>query len=1136
MADFSLSADIKANAGQFVSELKKGETSLGNFGNIIDKVLGPKGKLITAIAAATAAAVKFGQQMNASMSEIAKGTGKTGEELYKLRENVHDALVNGVARSAQEVGKMIADLNTRFGVTGDELVKLTKEFDAFSKVTGVSTEEAIGATADVMAKWNIDISDTNNLLDQLTKASQDSGAGVNELLSGLKQGQAVFSQFGMSATDTIAFMGSLKQNGIEASSALVAMRTALAKFSSEGKEASEAFKEVSEKIKNAKTQTEALAIATDTFGTKNGAEMVKILQSGATSADAFKEKLLLAGGAVAQTEIAARTSKDALAELFASLKGTFGGLFEGLDTLFRGVVDSIKKVFQTLDPIIRPAINIVRDVLSTVGEMLTFISDQVGDEIQKGLGFTMLATVLQSVYETIHRILANMLESFKTAFGLIFAIINGKWDLAWEYLKKSLALSAKNILDLISEMINGIKDIFNVFIEKAINPLVDKWNWLAEKLDLGKAEKMELIGDVNLTELSGLEAQLEKINKKIKQLTGKTQEEITGNLGEIKTEIVEISEETEGTMKSTNKVTRNLKTGVMKALKKLGSEYADLTEKTEIWGAALENIAANTVTTLADAFGSVFTELGKELAENSLSWDSMTAAALEGISQVLIALGNELVALAAARAANYDYATAAAAAAGATAAFIAAGALSAVAEGFKKTSEAIEESASNLENFKETLSNWRGASNISDVVSSINEMRTALDAYINELASSQERYLELKKLGGLGLWYYGYIEEFNKLYSTIIPNLKTMISDTEETLSNYLSIVTNTMNETISSIKAAIATYEFLYTSTDKYITLLTLQLKESLLSVASELRDSMVDVGTDLGEILVDGIIDGASKTDFLGELKTYIKKYVIKLAIYTEEFADTMAEAGTTLVNALISGSTTGLSEARNQLEDLWDAAEERAKQAQNFLSEVFGDISDEASDLSETLAEIGDSMAENLIDALSDGLSESDFMDTMKNYIKSMVVQAVVYTEAIQAEIASIGKAISDGIANGFTETGLHEIRRDLSYIFNQANNAVSSIDTILSSVFSGYATGTDNATAGLHLVGEAGPELVRFKGGEQVYNAEQTASMLNNGNIGGNNFNITFNNLQDTSAFAMMQQLQNYQRQLAINGVI
>lgn len=52
--------------------------------------------------------------------------------------------------------------------------------------------------------------------------------------------------------------------------------------------------------------------------------------------------------------------------------------------------------------------------------------------------------------------------------------------------------------------------------------------------------------------------------------------------------------------------------------------------------------------------------------------------------------------------------------------------------------------------------------------------------------------------------------------------------------------------------------------------------------------------------------------------------------------------------------------------------------------------------------------------------------------------------------------------------------------------------------------GYATGTDYAKAGLALVGEEGPELVNFKGGEKVYTAEETQSLL--GRII-NNFNIS-----------------------------
>ncbi|MBJ3783419.1 phage tail length tape measure family protein [Devosia sediminis] len=42
--------------------------------------------------------------------------------------------------------------------------------------------------------------------------------------------------------------------------------------------------------------------------------------------------------------------------------------------------------------------------------------------------------------------------------------------------------------------------------------------------------------------------------------------------------------------------------------------------------------------------------------------------------------------------------------------------------------------------------------------------------------------------------------------------------------------------------------------------------------------------------------------------------------------------------------------------------------------------------------------------------------------------------------------------------------------------------------------GFASGTDNAPAGLAWVGEEGPELVRFRGGEQVYNHTRSMGMV------------------------------------------
>lgn len=54
---------------------------------------------------------------------------------------------------------------------------------------------------------------------------------------------------------------------------------------------------------------------------------------------------------------------------------------------------------------------------------------------------------------------------------------------------------------------------------------------------------------------------------------------------------------------------------------------------------------------------------------------------------------------------------------------------------------------------------------------------------------------------------------------------------------------------------------------------------------------------------------------------------------------------------------------------------------------------------------------------------------------------------------------------------------------------------------------YAAGTENAKAGVALVGEQGPELVMMNGGEKVVPAGRTASMLSGRGAGGTNVNIS-----------------------------
>lgn len=360
----------------------KGSSIFKNFGVDIDKFashFGMSGALMSGITAVTAALNKLGEAVNQATAEIVKGTGKIGSELRALETTAKDAMINGVGGSAQEVGQIIANLNTRFGVTGQKAVEMADSFDQLSHVMGVSASNAVNSVADAIKKWGKSTSDTIPLLDQLTVASQESGASFDSLLSGITSGQSIFSQFGMSLTDSIAFLGALSAEGIGTESAMTGLRTALAKFAAGGEDASLGLARVSKGIKNATSQTEAMRIATETFGTRAGAEMVRVLQSESSAAEDLCKKLDEATGALARTDEASRTASAAWKDLKQALQGVFGDFGQGINDMLRDLIDSIRNFVDLISPIIRPVGETFRTIFSTIGYVVKTASGDLLD-------------------------------------------------------------------------------------------------------------------------------------------------------------------------------------------------------------------------------------------------------------------------------------------------------------------------------------------------------------------------------------------------------------------------------------------------------------------------------------------------------------------------------------------------------------------------------------------------------------------------------------------------------------------------------------------------------------------------------------------------------------------------------------
>ena len=1136
MADFSINAEITANSKGFTSGLANAQKSLTSFSAGLKKVITAVGAFTVALKGISSVS-KFVTEATSEFakanSNIVKGTGATGAALQNLSKSVRNAMKNGVGRSASEVGEMVADLNTRFGVTGKELEKLVDEFDQFSDVTGVDTKQSIESLADVMAKWNISATETDDLMDELVYASQASGLGVNDLMSALKNGQSTFDAFGMSMTESIGFLSQLKTQGIDSASALSALKIGMAKFAASGKDVDKEFQKVSEQIKNATSDSEALQIAVTNFGAKGGSELVKVFKN--NGLDSFISQLENAKGTLNKTAEASRTSADAFQDLKAQIQATF----------FSGATDS-------------------------------YIT-QIIDEVK--IGFTDIDD------DAMYNVFNNLYKAVQICVNSINALIHGDWETLWDYAKLVVLKLVNSVSEALQKMVDDLGIKVNV-AAGVIGGLATGFGILTGNLAVAAAGVGVAVGTIIATNKTAMEqvskdtqAEIDKTEKEIIARTQKNakdgSEKLLKDLKRTSSEVKNEVEETgETVVETTEETGKTLSREVPKWLKSITKGYEEISDSFEAFGEVATRTVATAAEVGAQAFGDMFSQLGEDLVLGEASFQNYAAMAVEAISKVLASLGSELLALAATRAVEERYAEAAIAATGATAAFVASGVASGVASALKKQAEATVEAAEGFEDYLEKIKEISAETssfedifvNVSDIQNTYNEtlktMNERLAEQNNQLAAAQNELNNLNiavgSLAASGLLLSASItaafaegkrkeieqirqeidatnheiealkksaddlinEELKKATANALSNLKAVNAELQNTINNYQKYV-----------------YSGLYSA---YTEVLSEQLKSNVLGAVQSIYSDLQSVGVSLGSMFIDNFVDGATSSDFFTSIKDYMRENIIKLTVYSESFIEKISAQSTSLLQAMTIGDYDKIAEIKSSLKSLYEEQATAVAMIDSALDDIFSDVievTDEAvSYVTDSVEDMGESISDTLISSLENGLDNGEFLDSMKKYIRKMVIQTVVYTENLQSQIEAIGKAISDGIASGFSESGLDALRMDFSYLYYQAENSMSKIDSILDAVFSGYATGTQNATAGLHLVGEAGPELVRFNGGEQVYNASDTRKMLSGGNVGGNNFNVTFNNLQDTTAYTMLQQLKQYNREMAINGIM
>lgn len=1318
----SVNESTKEWGVDFEQFYNKGSSILSDFGLDLDKFashFGSSGLVAGAIVGIGAMINEVGEQFNKARAVLVKGTGATGEAFKELEEDVRQSLRNGVGDDVAVIAETIANLNTRFAVSGEIAQELTDKFSQFANVTGQETAGSVNAVADVMAKWNIELDDAGGLLDQLAMTGQATGVSVQKLTGLLSSSQTTLSAFGMSATESMSFLGTLEKNGVQAESALSGLKIALAKFSAEGVDARAGLEEFKEALAGAGSETERLNIASEYFGGKNAPEMVKIFGEASAGADDFARALETAGGNVSTIDAMSKTASDALGDLKNMLLGNLAGMGGGFNDMIRSLLQAVQEVVSRIQVYISPIADTVGAVFRFIGEYIRIFIANMGTLWDRlGGGFSSFATTLTRVKDFVVSALETVARNFQNSFNFIFAILDGNWRVAWLNVQVSFQEGVLIVERGLNVIVLHFRDGFQKIID-IVNNAIALYNRIADKIGTKQINPLASLSSAGLSDtIDKQKAKIEELYAEIDRLTGASAKKVVGNLGKVKdttgTFIASVKQESATALESfedntaqwttkiralmietlksqmdettkrlegegaTNAEILEARKGFLDQIRVLQAEALDEEERQAVEGAKARakkyvdsaKTAKNAVDTekevnkkaeseiyeirkyysqkrkaliqedtyavkkgAEDALGgfagaiqkhaksaeeviddvagmmtdTLFTlaedgmkSVGEALVTGADAWESYGETALGMLSDVLESIGKELEALAVTHALMGDFAGAALATAGASAALIASGAVSAMADKYKSARKDAEKTTKELEKQKSVSEKW------ADTMGGITtDYRTALSAYkqgmetlsyaSRQSITAQNRYLSTlmvynqavakrdraqiayEQARGRGKSFAGStgsrdrrkrVDELNRAWQDARKEAERArgamesakasaerwvaeVQGAKNAINNAFSSayeqIRQVNDETRSTAQATREFYGIILGNTNAFNLAVETQAG-ALVNGFSDALSALDGIGGAIAKSVLSGLEGGMNLDNFLVSMKSTLKSMVLKIVVYGESFQSTLSNLGARMANAMANplGMTKDvLSGFKNELSAVYQNAKNATANLGQIFDEVFGVEVEEAvttataslsafaqqiQNLKTQILDLGGEIGSTLADALTNGLTKSDYMQNVKKWIRNLIVQMTVFTDSMKADVERIGKMIAQGVENGFSEDSLTTIKEQLGGIFDRAEKKMQGVDSLLDKVFGKVQTesATTDATSAL-------PSIIQFKQGNRSY-SEGTQSTWSGNPQGAPIFNVTFENTTDTNVYATIEQLKQYGREVALNGII
>lgn len=494
----SLTAEYKNFGSVSAQQLAQVGNKMQDIGNKMSSVGSTLTKSVTApimgIASASAVAWK---EVDEAMDTVAVKTGATGDQLEAMQDIV-SSLATEIPADFQAVGDAVGEVNTRFGVTGEELKDLSAQFLKFAEANGTDVTSSIDSMQAAMQAFGVETKDAGKFLDMINKAGQDTGVSVDKLADLMKTNSEALKSMGMNASDSAMFLANLDKNGVDASTAIAGLKTALKNATKDGKTSKQALNDLQKEMSKATSKTEAMQKAMALFGAKAGPALGAAIYEGRVQLDSFGTSLDQFEGNLSKTFEETLDPADQLKLALNSLKETGAELFSTIQEvgapLLKQLSESLKELnekFKALSPeqkemivkigavaaAIGPLLMVLGQLTSSFGSILS-AAPQIAGAFQKVtgalsaatgeaglLGGAMSALPIAGVVAEIGVLTAALVTAYQTNDEFKAHV-----DECWASIKESfgqIALAFKEMGDGITSVLNALGFSFENFKEVA---------------------------------------------------------------------------------------------------------------------------------------------------------------------------------------------------------------------------------------------------------------------------------------------------------------------------------------------------------------------------------------------------------------------------------------------------------------------------------------------------------------------------------------------------------------------------------------------------------------------------------------------------------------------------------------------